>query len=31
MDGNAQVKVDEQMQIWLCEWYPHCDGGHHEM
>lgn len=20
----------EQMEIWLCEWYDHCDGGHHE-
>ena len=20
----------EQMEIWLCEWYDHCDGGHHK-
>ncbi|HEX2990191.1 MAG TPA: DUF305 domain-containing protein [Anaerolineales bacterium] len=25
----TQTAEIEQMQMWLCEWYEHCDGGHH--
>jgi uncharacterized protein (DUF305 family) len=28
---QTQTAEIEQMQTWLCEWYDHCDGGHHEM
>ncbi len=28
---QTQSAEIEQMQAWLCEWYQHCDGGHHEM
>ncbi len=26
----AQSAEVEQMEMWLCEWYDHCDGGNHE-
>ena len=29
--SQTQAAEIEQMQVWLCEWYDHCDGGHHEM
>lgn len=26
---TSQAAEIQQMEIWLCEWYGHCDGGHH--
>lgn len=28
---ETQTAEIQQMQVWLCEWYNHCDGGQHEM